>query len=117
MMVIRAGIHKMLVRIANREDPDQTASQSDLHLGCLSMPIWQASSVQNFKIFTVHVIFMRKSLYVICINLGADQISLCNLQCFLKSCDLMDYFISNHLCIISLVTSHLFQYVHSPLWG
>ena len=26
MMVIRAFIHKMLVRIANREDPDQTAS-------------------------------------------------------------------------------------------
>ena len=25
-MVIRAGIHKMIVRIANREDPDQTAS-------------------------------------------------------------------------------------------
>ena len=24
-MVIRARIHKMLVRIANREDPDQTA--------------------------------------------------------------------------------------------
>ena len=26
MLVIRAEIHKMLVRIANREDPDQTAS-------------------------------------------------------------------------------------------
>ena len=26
MMVIRACIHKMLVRIANGEDPDQTAS-------------------------------------------------------------------------------------------
>ena len=26
IMVIRAGIHKMLARIANREDPDQTAS-------------------------------------------------------------------------------------------
>ena len=26
MLFIRAGIHKMLVRIANREDPDQTAS-------------------------------------------------------------------------------------------
>ena len=25
-LVFRAGIHKMLVRIANREDPDQTAS-------------------------------------------------------------------------------------------
>ena len=26
MLVIRAGIHKKLVRIANREDSDQTAS-------------------------------------------------------------------------------------------
>ena len=26
MLVIRAGIQKLLVRIANREDPDQTAS-------------------------------------------------------------------------------------------
>ena len=26
MLVFRAGIHKMLVRIANREDPYQTAS-------------------------------------------------------------------------------------------
>ena len=25
MLVIRAGIHKLLVRIANMEDPDQTA--------------------------------------------------------------------------------------------
>ena len=27
MLVIRTGIHKMPVRIANREDPDQTASK------------------------------------------------------------------------------------------
>ena len=26
ILAIRAGIHKMFVRIANREDPDQTAS-------------------------------------------------------------------------------------------
>ena len=26
MLVFRAGTHKMFVRIANREDPDQTAS-------------------------------------------------------------------------------------------
>ena len=26
MLIFRAGIHKMLVRIANREDPDETAS-------------------------------------------------------------------------------------------
>ena len=27
-LIIRAGIDKILVRIANREDPDQTASES-----------------------------------------------------------------------------------------
>ena len=32
MLVIKAEIHKVLVRIANREDPDQTAS--DLGLPC-----------------------------------------------------------------------------------
>ena len=26
MLVIRTGIHKIIVRVANREDPDQTAS-------------------------------------------------------------------------------------------
>ena len=39
MWVIRAGTDKMLARIANREDPDQTASS--------------AISVQNFRIFTI----------------------------------------------------------------
>ena len=29
MLVIKAGIQTMLVRIANSEDPDQTASGSD----------------------------------------------------------------------------------------
>ena len=41
----------MLVRITNREDPDQTAS-SDLGLPCLSRPFWQATSVRNFRTFT-----------------------------------------------------------------
>ena len=45
MLVIRAGIHKMLARIANREDPDETASKKQSHLGlpCLSRPFWQAT--------------------------------------------------------------------------
>ena len=40
----------MLDKVANREDPDQTAAlqmQSDLGLHCLSSPFWQATS---FKI-------------------------------------------------------------------
>ena len=35
--------------IANREDPEQTY----FDVPCLSMPFWQATSVQNFKTFTV----------------------------------------------------------------
>ena len=50
MLVYKAGIHKMDVRIANREDPDQTAS--DLGMHCLSMLFWQATSVWNFRKFT-----------------------------------------------------------------
>ena len=41
MLVIRAGYHKMLVRIANREDTDR---QSDLDLHCLSWPFCPAPS-------------------------------------------------------------------------
>ena len=44
MLVLRAESLKMLVRIANREDPDRTASsvfkQSDLGLHCLPRPFW-----------------------------------------------------------------------------
>ena len=40
MLVIRVGIHKSLVKKANSEVPDQTAS-SDLGLQCLSRPFWQ----------------------------------------------------------------------------
>ena len=36
-LISRAQIHKMLVRIANREAPDQTA---DLGLLCLFRPSW-----------------------------------------------------------------------------
>ena len=33
MLVIRTGIHQMLVRIGNREDPDQTASSEAVRSG------------------------------------------------------------------------------------
>ena len=35
MLVIRAGIHEMLVRIRNREDLDQTAPRSSLVWNCV----------------------------------------------------------------------------------
>ena len=46
MMVIRAGIHKLLIRIAYVEDPD-------LGLPCLSRHYRQATSVRNFRTFTI----------------------------------------------------------------
>ena len=52
-------IHKMLVRIANRKDPDQTASQkqSDLGLHCFLMPFGHATCVRNYRISIVQVNF------------------------------------------------------------
>ena len=41
----------MLIRIANREDPDQTAS-SDMGI-LMSRPFWQITSVPNFRTLTV----------------------------------------------------------------
>ena len=58
-MFVRAGIHRMFVRIANREDPDQTAS--DLGLSCLSRFFLLASSVRNFRTFTVGVVDINPS--------------------------------------------------------
>ena len=60
-----AGIHKIIVRIANKADPNQTAS--DLGLLCFSRPFWQATyykiSVQSFRTFTIAsltITFSRK---------------------------------------------------------
>ena len=39
-------IYKLLVRITNSPDPDQTASE------CLSRPFWQATSVCSHKIIS-----------------------------------------------------------------
>ena len=55
MLIIRAGIHKMIVRIlSNRENPNQ---QSDLGLHSLSMPF---DRKQVFKILE-HLPFNCKS--------------------------------------------------------
>ena len=48
IMVIRASIDKLLVRIANREDPDQTAS-SDLGLSCLTRPNCRGVEIVKFS--------------------------------------------------------------------
>ena len=51
MWASRAGIQKMLVSIANREDPDQTASSEAVLSGSsLFLKLfWQATSVRNFR--------------------------------------------------------------------
>ena len=49
MLVITAGIHKMLARIVNREDPEQ----SDMGLQCLSKHFWQAARFQNLRTSTI----------------------------------------------------------------
>ena len=48
-------LSRMLVLIANREDPD-------LGLHCLSMPFWQATSVQNFRTFTLVIAYAKDLL-------------------------------------------------------
>ena len=55
MLVMRAGSHKMLILIANREDRIRLLlkNQSDLGLHCLSMPFSQAFCVRNFRTFTI----------------------------------------------------------------
>ena len=53
MLVFRAGIHKMVVRIANREDPEQTASSVAVCSGSalFVLVFRQATSVRNFRSF------------------------------------------------------------------
>ena len=55
ILFIKAVINKMLVRIANREDPDQTASSEAAWYGSalLPRPFCQATSVRNFRTSTV----------------------------------------------------------------
>ena len=66
MLVIRAGIHKMLVRIANREGPDQK-KQSDLGLPCLSRPFWHGFSVRNLRTYTIYPI-IQSLQYQTCVK-------------------------------------------------
>ena len=44
--------NKMLVRIANSENPDQTASEL-IWVCTVCLPFWQAISGQYFRIFTI----------------------------------------------------------------
>ena len=70
ILVIRAGIHKKLDRIANREDQDQTASEeavlsgSALFLGYK----WQATTVPNFK--NLYRIYAQQTVSSTCVLWG-----------------------------------------------
>ena len=48
MLVIRAGIHKMLVKIANGEDHDQNAS---------SEAVWSGSAMFVYNLFGRQLVF------------------------------------------------------------
>ena len=58
MWVIRAGIHNIPVRKANREDPDRTASSEAVWSwpALFVLTFEQATSVQNFRTFTVWLV-------------------------------------------------------------
>ena len=60
MLFFRVGIHKMLVKLAIREDPDHTArllpQKSDLGLPCSTRYFQQATSAQNFRTFMVNLV-------------------------------------------------------------
>ena len=49
----------MLFRIANKEDPDQTASL--VAVCSVSLAVWQATSVWNLRAFTEYVFFLSFS--------------------------------------------------------
>ena len=67
MLLFRTGSHKMHVKIANREDPDQLLlqRQSDLGLLCLSIPFLYQTSVRNLQLFTIALIRAAASIRVL----------------------------------------------------
>ena len=60
MLVFRTGIHNKMLVMQNSKQ-----KQSDLGLHCLSWPFWQATSVQNFRTFTVNIKVDTKVVNVI----------------------------------------------------
>ena len=66
LLVIRTGIYKMLASIANREDPDQTASSEVVSSGftLLSMPLWQVTSNGNIRTSTIYGLAHENSVLI-----------------------------------------------------
>ena len=70
MLVFRAGSHKILIRIANREDPDQTAPLE------FSRPFCEATtsrSVQNCRTFTIDLFLCLKFFFFLYMYFDAQN--------------------------------------------
>ena len=63
MLVFRAAIHKFLVRIVHREDPDQTASSEAVSSGSalIVTTFLHAANVRNFRTFSVPHFYLAVS--------------------------------------------------------
>ena len=83
MFVFRAQIHKMLVKLTNREDPDQTASrsqkQSDPGLHYLCKTFGHGTTVSKFK--NIYCNIVNKILIISEMRTGAN----CQSRFFLLS--------------------------------
>ena len=98
MWVARAGIHKMLVRTANRETLIRLLIQMQpgLSLLCLSRPFKQATSVRNFRTFTIQLLTLLYFKY------------LSNRMRFLNSCGELRHRYLN-VNLDNLCSSHIFK--------
>ena len=50
ILVIRVGINKMLVRMANREDPDQTASSEAVWSGSMLLTVVKTTVMEKVEL-------------------------------------------------------------------
>ena len=64
MLVFRAGIHKILVGVANRKDPDQTASSNPGLHNCLG-PL--SGGIYLFAFFNQSIFLFLLFISVLCI--------------------------------------------------
>ena len=82
MLVISTGIHKILVRIDNRGDPD--LRKSDLGLRFLSRPFCRATNVLNFRTFTVAKIIIVPYVKTVLLETTLEK---CEKKCLFNPSD------------------------------
>ena len=83
-----AGVAKMFARIANRKDPDQTAS---------SEAVW-SGSVLFFKAFLEESVFEIKNIYSVLSENTGCQIDADLTQCSLCTCQILQIQLHQHIC-------------------